>query len=207
MRRIDFLIDALWCSSFLTPTAADISSTMSATRSRDEHEDIDAPSPKRTKLDETEQSSEDVVMTDAPSATDAAAPSKEVESLLPPSHALLGAPSPVYTPDGSMQKIMETDVGISEYVGHDIPRIQGIIKQRYAPPLCPSVAKLRSPQGSQTSWLTKLILTATWYTLKAWTSRSHLPRKLVNRLLPLAERPRPPKMLQLTPRKRKRNHR
>ena len=107
---------------------------MSATRARDEDDQLDAPLPKRTKLDETEGVGEDVQMSDAVQDLEAApAGQKPVESLLPPSHALLGAPSPVYTPDGSMQRIMETDVGISEYVGHDVPQIQGIIKQRYAP--------------------------------------------------------------------------
>ena len=36
---------------------------------------------------------------------------------------------------GSMQQIMETDVGISEYIGFDVPKIEGIIKQRCAPTL------------------------------------------------------------------------
>lgn len=54
----------------------------------------------------------------------------EPESLLPPSHSLLNAPPPVFGPDGAMQRIMETDVGISEYIGHDVPAIEGIIKQR-----------------------------------------------------------------------------
>ena len=48
--------------------------------------------------------------------------------ILPPSHALLGTP-PSFGEDGSL-RIKETDVGISEYVGHDVPRIEGIIKQR-----------------------------------------------------------------------------
>jgi len=52
--------------------------------------------------------------------------------LLPPSHALLeiirgGEPDA----DGFTQ-MLETDVGISEYVGWDIPPIQAVIKQRYA---------------------------------------------------------------------------
>lgn len=99
---------------------------MSTTRSREEDDETHTRSPKRTKLDEIEQpaDAQDVVMVDA--VTEEA-----VESLLPPSHALLNAPAPVYTADGSMQCVMETDVGISEYIGHDIPRIQGIIKQRY----------------------------------------------------------------------------
>ena len=105
---------------------------MSATRPRDDDDEYaGVPSQKRTRLDDSEQANEDVTMTDAAEVAEAApAEEKKVESLLPPSHAFLGAPEPVYTPDGSMQRIMETDVGISEYVGHDIPRIQGIIKQR-----------------------------------------------------------------------------
>ena len=116
-----------------------------------------APSPKRTKLNDAEepQNDADVAMTDAPAADASTPAEKVVESLLPPSHALLGAPSPVYTEDGSMQRIMETDVGISEYIGHDVPPIQGIIKQRYAHLPLFWVAKLRSPQGSQTFWSTR----------------------------------------------------
>ena len=52
--------------------------------------------------------------------------------LLPPSHALLGI-----TRDGEPDKdgftqMLETDVGISEYIGRDIPPIQAVIKQRCA---------------------------------------------------------------------------
>nr|VWO95201.1 Orotidine 5'-phosphate decarboxylase (EC (OMP decarboxylase) (OMPDCase) (OMPdecase) (Uridine 5'-monophosphate synthase) (UMP synthase) [Ganoderma boninense] len=55
----------------------------------------------------------------------------EPETLLPRSHALLNTKQPAYGPDGSMQQIMETDVGISEYIGFDVPKIEGIIKQRF----------------------------------------------------------------------------
>lgn len=102
---------------------------MSATRPRDEDQADDERSPKRTKVTEdvppVEASASSVV-----EETTTVEEKKQPESLLPPSHALLNAPSPVYTPDGSMQRIMETDVGISEYVGHDVPKIEGIIKQR-----------------------------------------------------------------------------
>lgn len=60
----------------------------------------------------------------------------EPETLLPPSHALLNTKTPVYGSDGSMQQIVETDVGISEYIGFDVPKIEGIIKQRCAAVSC-----------------------------------------------------------------------
>jgi hypothetical protein len=50
------------------------------------------------------------------------------ENPLPPSHVLLGKPPPIS--DGFMFRIQETDVGISEYIGQNIPKIDGIIKQR-----------------------------------------------------------------------------
>ena len=50
--------------------------------------------------------------------------------LLPPSHALLGITKDG-EPDGNgFTQMLETDVGISEYVGRDIPSIQAVIKQR-----------------------------------------------------------------------------
>lgn len=48
--------------------------------------------------------------------------------ILPPSHALLGVPLPV-AQDGHIN-LLETDVGISEYIGRDVSKIEGIIKQR-----------------------------------------------------------------------------
>lgn len=90
-------------------------------------------SPKRLKTQEEE--TPDVIMVDARDLEEeddepVSPGTNTPESLLPPSHALLDAPPPVYTEDGSMQKIMEADVGISEYVGHDVAMINGIIKQR-----------------------------------------------------------------------------
>ena len=110
------------------------------TRSREPDDDIrDVPDAKRTKID-GQADDEDITMVDAPEVAvvsvseleeqENVPTSGEPESLLPPSHALLNASPPVYGPDGAMQQIMETDVGISEYVGHDVPKIEGIIKQR-----------------------------------------------------------------------------
>jgi tRNA pseudouridine13 synthase len=74
-----------------------------------EHDDdITAPSPKRIKLDS----------------------SLQTESVLPPSHSLLGIPLPV-APSGQPINFTEADVGISEYVARGIPKVEAIIKQRY----------------------------------------------------------------------------
>jgi tRNA pseudouridine13 synthase len=50
--------------------------------------------------------------------------------ILPLSHALLGVPLPEATPTGAIN-FSEKNVGISEYVGRESARVQGIIKQRY----------------------------------------------------------------------------
>jgi len=77
----------------------------------------DQPPAKRQKLDDDKaQNTSEVVK--AP--------------LLPPSHALLGI-TQGGEPDGDgFTQMLETDVGISEYVGRDIPPIQAVIKQRCA---------------------------------------------------------------------------
>lgn len=110
-------------------------STSPKIRPRENEEDHSVErAAKRTKVDENANRDVEIdtgeVTTDAVEQT-SSSENKEHESMLPPSHALLGAPAPVYTADGSMQRIMETDVGISEYIGHDVPRIEGIIKQRF----------------------------------------------------------------------------
>jgi tRNA pseudouridine13 synthase len=56
--------------------------------------------------------------------------SPEPSHILPPSHALLGIPLPQAQPSGAIN-FLETNVGISEYVGRESAKIQGIIKQRY----------------------------------------------------------------------------
>ncbi|KAG7096834.1 hypothetical protein E1B28_004243 [Marasmius oreades] len=50
--------------------------------------------------------------------------------VLPPSHALLGTPLPK-AESGRPLNFLETDVGISEYVGRSVSKIEGIIKQRF----------------------------------------------------------------------------
>ena len=51
--------------------------------------------------------------------------------LLPQSHALLGITRGGEPDRDGFTQMLETDVGISEYVGRDIPPIQAVIKQRY----------------------------------------------------------------------------
>ena len=83
-----------------------------------------------TRMDTSEhavKSADDSIAATHPSSEQA----KQDDVMLPPSHSLLGVRPPEYSEDGSIQRIMETDVGISEYVGHDVPKIEGIIKQRY----------------------------------------------------------------------------
>jgi tRNA pseudouridine13 synthase len=75
-------------------------------RERDQEDEEPEPASKRPKLDAL----------------------GEWNHVLPPSHSLLGIPLPVAT-DGPMN-FVEADVGISEYIGHGIPKIEGIIKQR-----------------------------------------------------------------------------
>lgn len=60
---------------------------------------------------------------------------QEHNHILPPSHVLLGIPLPEATPAGAIN-FLETNVGISEYVGRESAKVQGIIKQRYVPRLC-----------------------------------------------------------------------
>ena len=52
--------------------------------------------------------------------------------LLPPSHALLGVARQGEPDEDGFIQMFETDVGISEYVGRDIPPIGAVIKQRPA---------------------------------------------------------------------------
>lgn len=54
------------------------------------------------------------------------------ETILPPSHSLLGTVPPLQDGTGAIIRLMETDVGISEYIAKGVPKISGIIKQRCA---------------------------------------------------------------------------
>jgi hypothetical protein len=56
------------------------------------------------------------------------AKSYDVKNLLPPSTTLLGR----QIPEDYVFQGLEKDVGINEYISHDITSIEGIIKQRCA---------------------------------------------------------------------------
>ncbi|KAF9008970.1 pseudouridine synthase [Cyathus striatus] len=93
-----------------------------------------------TIVHEREQDDEDVERYSKRTKTDFSAPEPSTEStestatthdhVLPPSHALLGIPLPEQKKDGPLN-FMETDVGISEYIGRGDAKIHGIIKQRF----------------------------------------------------------------------------
>lgn len=65
-------------------------------------------------------------------ATSTSSSTQTTEHILPPSHALLGIP----LPDTFPLNFLEADVGISEYIGREEAKIEGIIKQRFAIPFC-----------------------------------------------------------------------
>ncbi len=126
-----------------------MSSLPSAVREREnDDEDLERDS-KRPKMD-------DAGLEAAPPADEPDEKSEEIEEkphILPPSHALLGVPLPL-AQEGRAINFLETDVGISEYVGRGVSKIEGIIKQR-----CVPAQTIRSyPQCSldlQISWFTK----------------------------------------------------
>ncbi|KAG8683944.1 hypothetical protein FRC08_013985, partial [Ceratobasidium sp. 394] len=87
-----------------------------ASRPLDETTDAEPPS-KRVKL------ASDPV----PEVADSPSKNYDVDNLLPPSTALLG----LQVQDGYVFQGSEKDVGITEYISHDVPSIEGIIKQRF----------------------------------------------------------------------------
>jgi tRNA pseudouridine13 synthase len=91
---------------------------MSSIHDRDLDEDEAGNLPKRLKL-------EPIPAFGDSTAVDAAS-GRVVEHHLPPSHVLLSCErSP-----GAFPQLSEVDVGISEYVGRHVPKVEGIIKQR-----------------------------------------------------------------------------
>ena len=94
-------------------------------------EDTPVPSVLEPDLDSSVQPASAPAVSDPADHKNAIAPTDtEAENLLPPSHVLLGTTSTTTSKDGTMLRIMETDVGISEYISKNVPRIEGIIKQR-----------------------------------------------------------------------------
>ncbi|EEB93753.1 hypothetical protein MPER_07552 [Moniliophthora perniciosa FA553] len=98
---------------------------MSSSVREREHDDEDLQrDSKRQKINE--QATETVTITEESLLDESLAH----EHVLPPSHALLGVPLPV-AEQGRPLNFLESDVGISEYVGKGVSRIDGIIKQRF----------------------------------------------------------------------------
>lgn len=139
-------------------SAATPEKTSNAIRQRsEEDQENDERSAKRVKREPDEEISESMDVEPTNSTTDAN--EFTVESLLPPSRSLLGLP-PVskVPPDGFMHRTCEVDVGISQYVGSGLPRIEGIIKQRLANRYFWSSNYVVQPlAGSQTLWFLKSI--------------------------------------------------
>lgn len=99
----------------------------SSVRAREQDGDDSERSPKRTKVDDADT----IVFAEA----DVVANSQDIElpflqnNPLPPSHALLGVPQQDIS-KSPFFRLTESDVGISEYIGRDVSKIDGIIKQR-----------------------------------------------------------------------------
>ncbi|KAH9999283.1 pseudouridine synthase [Russula vinacea] len=93
----------------------------------------EAPPSKRLKVeDSTEESKSapDSSVTLSVGPSDSASVTTK-ESILPPSHSLLGTAPPLQDESGAIIRLMESDVGISEYIAKHVPKIGGIIKQRF----------------------------------------------------------------------------
>ena len=105
---------------------------------------IEEPPSKRLKVDDAmedskpaPESSATLPVVPSESATDA-----RKEAILPPSHSLLGTAPPLQDESGAIIRLMESDVGISEYIAKNVPKINGIIKQRCALKLIPKGVSL-----------------------------------------------------------------
>jgi len=124
-----YLFDRSQNSQRLKFVTNDMSSSTVREREEDEEQEL-ARSPKRTKVDELPD--DEPMVTDVSplmkSALAAAGSNGDSESVLPPSHTLLGI-TPTFSSDG-LRQVLQTDVGISEYISRDVPPISGIIKQR-----------------------------------------------------------------------------
>ena len=112
----------------------------------------EAPPLKRIKIDDTAAET-DIQAATPPPAT--VAPSELEANILPPSHSLLGIAPPLQDENGAIIRLMESDVGISEYVAKDAPKIGGIIKQRYAVYVVRIKQIIDLFKGSLTFWSTK----------------------------------------------------
>ena len=103
------------------------------------------PPSKRLKVDDTAEGSKSApdFSTTSPIVASDSATIAAKETILPPSHSLLGTAPPLQDESGAIIRLMESDVGISEYIAKNVPKINGIIKQRCALNIIP-------PKGSLT---------------------------------------------------------
>ncbi|KAF5344114.1 hypothetical protein D9758_008840 [Tetrapyrgos nigripes] len=105
---------------------------MSAAPKRENDGDDLQGDSKRPKIEEKNTKLADEKATEVTDADEKADSSKmeKHEHILPPSHSLLGIPLPV-AEEGRAISFRECDVGVSEYVGKGVSKIEGIIKQRF----------------------------------------------------------------------------
>ena len=89
------------------------------------------PPPKRLKLEDSTDEP-DFAPEQSVTLSIASSDSARVATILPPSHSLLGTAPPLQDENGAIIRLKESDVGISEYIAKHVPKIGGIIKQRYA---------------------------------------------------------------------------
>lgn len=85
------------------------------------------PPPKRLKVEDNAEEPKEQSVTLPIVSSDSAS----VATILPPSHSLLGTAPPLQDESGAIIRLKESDVGISEYIAKHVPKIGGIIKQRY----------------------------------------------------------------------------
>lgn len=102
------------------------------------------PPSKRLKVDDSTEESKSALDSTAslPIVSSDSAIEAPKETILPPSHSLLGTAPPLQDDSGAIIRLTESDVGISEYIAKGVPKINGIIKQRYALKLLPKEVSL-----------------------------------------------------------------
>ena len=105
---------------------------------------MEEPPSKKLKVDDATEESKSALDLSAtlPIVPSDSATNAPKETILPPSHSLLGTAPPLQDESGAIVRLMESDVGISEYIAKNVPRINGIIKQRYALKLIPKEVSL-----------------------------------------------------------------
>jgi len=95
------------------------------------------PPSKKLKVDAATDESKSAPDLSATAVSSDSATEAPKETILPPSHSLLGTAPPLHDGSGAIIRLMESDVGISEYIANNVSKINGIIKQRYALSLVP----------------------------------------------------------------------